>query len=108
MRLLLDESVPAKLRRYLPDHDVRSAVDMGWSGVKNGQLLALAGQHFDVLITVDKNMPFQQNLSTLPVALIVLDTLSNELRSLLPLLPELERALATIQPRSCAVVRSAT
>lgn len=108
MRLLLDESVPAKLRRYLPDHDVRSAVEMGWSGVKNGQLLALARQHFDVLITVDKNMPFQQNLSTLPVALIVLDTLSNELRSLLPLLPELERALATIQPRSCAVVRSAT
>lgn len=53
-------------------------------------------------------MPFQQNLSTLPVALIVLDTLSNELRSLLPLLPELERALATIQPRSCAVIRSAT
>lgn len=65
MRLLLDESVPAKPRRHLPDHDVRTAVEMGWSGVKNGRLLALAGQHFDVLITVDKNMPFQQDLRTL-------------------------------------------
>ncbi len=106
MRLLLDESVPAKLRVHLTGHEVRTAVEMGWSGVKNGRLLALAGQRFDVLITVDKNMPFQQNLSTLPVTLVVLDTLSNELRSLLPLLPELQRVLATIQPKTCAVVRS--
>lgn len=80
---------------------------MGWSGVWNGRLLALTGQHFDVLITVDKNMPFQQNLRTLPVALVVMDSLSNELKSLLPLLPELERVLATIQPKTCVVVRSA-
>lgn len=50
-------------------------------------------------------MPSQQSLSTLPVALVVLDTLSNELRSLLPLLPELERVLAAVQPKTCAVVK---
>jgi hypothetical protein len=105
MRLLLDESVPATLRRHLSDHEVRTAVEKGWSGVKNGRLLALAGQRFDALITVNKNMPSQQSLSTLPVALVVLDTLSNELRSLLPLLPELERVLAAVQPKTCAVVK---
>lgn len=73
MRLLLDESVPATLRRHLPNHEVR---------------------------TVDKNMPFQQNLAALPIALVVLDSLSNELQSLLPLLPKLEQALAQLQPKA--------
>ena len=70
MRLLLDESVPAKLRRHLPTHEVRTAVEMGWSGVKNGKLLVLAATAFDAFVTVDKNMPFQQNLSALPISLI--------------------------------------
>lgn len=81
MRLLLDESVPATLKRHLPGHEVRNAVEMGWSGVKNGKLLALAGSNFDAFVTVDKNMPFQQNLSMLPIALVVLDSFSNELHT---------------------------
>ena len=107
MRLLLDESVPAKLRKHLPRHEVRTAVEMGWSGVKNGKLLALAGAQFDVFLTVDKNLPFQQNLATLPIAVVVLDALSNELASLVALLPNLELALASLKPRTLAVVRSA-
>ena len=105
MRLLLDESVPATLRRYLPNHEVRTAVEMGWAGVKNGRLLALAATHFDVFITVDKNMPFQQNLSTLPMALIVLDAVSNELHALVPLLPDLEHALLGLKPKSYIAIR---
>jgi hypothetical protein len=54
MRLLLDESTPVKLKRHLPGHEVRSVVEMGWSGVKNGKLLVLAAANFDALITVDK------------------------------------------------------
>jgi len=53
MRLLLDECVPARLRRALPSHDVSTVVVEGWSGVKNGKLLALAAQRFDAFITVD-------------------------------------------------------
>ncbi len=98
MRLLLDESVPGRLRRALPAHAVRTVVEMGWSGVKNGKLLALAASDFDAFITVDKNLPFQQNLITLPIAVIVLDTVSIELPALLPLMPNLERALATLLP----------
>jgi hypothetical protein len=63
MRLLLDESVPKRLRRSLADHSVRTVVEAGWSGVKNGKLLALAAAEFDAFITVDKNLPFQQNLA---------------------------------------------
>jgi len=106
MRLLLDESVPAKLRRSLPGHAVRTVVEAGWSGVKNGKLLALAANDFDAFITVDKNLPYQQNLTTLPVAVIVLDALSNELSALLPLLPELERQLAVLSPRTYVLVKA--
>lgn len=105
MRLLLDESLPAKLRRHLPGHEVRTVVEMGWSGFKNGKLLALAAADFEAFVTVDKNMPFQQNLATLPIALVVLDSVSNELQALLPLVPSLEQALAVLAPRSCVVVR---
>lgn len=65
MRLLLDESVPRRLRRALPHHEVKIVVEMGWSGIKNGNLLALAAASFDAFITVDKNLPYQQNLSEL-------------------------------------------
>ena len=106
MRLLLDESVPAKLRRHLVGHEVRTTTEMGWAGVKNGKLLALAGQEFDAFATVDKNMQFQQNMATLPVAVLVLDALSNELQALLQLLPELERALDSVMPRTLAVLRA--
>ncbi|MEO5762448.1 MAG: hypothetical protein ABIR28_09070 [Vicinamibacteria bacterium] len=68
MRLLLDESVPVRLRRSLTAHTVKTAVAMGWSGVKNGALLALAANEFDAFLTVDKNLPHQQNLTTLPIA----------------------------------------
>ena len=96
MRLLLDESVPSRLRRSLSSYEVKTVVEMGWSGVKNGQLLALAASSFDAFVTIDKNLPFQQNLATLPVAVVVLDALSNELSALIPLIPALDRALASL------------
>lgn len=104
MRLLLDESVPKRLRRSLPNHDVMTVVEMGWSGVKNGRLLGLASLEFEAFITVDKNLPYQQNLDALPIAVIVLDASSNQLESLLPLLPHLEEALIDLVPNSCVLV----
>ena len=100
MRLLLDESVPSRRRRSLAGHEVRTVVEMGWSGVKNGELLALAATEFDAFITVDKNLPYQQNLAMLPVAVIVLDAPSIELPALLPLLPALERVLASLNRKT--------
>jgi predicted nuclease of predicted toxin-antitoxin system len=99
MRLLFDESVPNRLRHSLLGHEVRTVVEMGWSGTKNGKLLALTATQFDALVTVDKNMQYQQNLSQLPVSVVVLRAKSNELTCLLPLAPELLEVLANLQPR---------
>jgi predicted nuclease of predicted toxin-antitoxin system len=106
MRLLLDECVPARLRKALPSHHVSTVGLEGWSGVKNGKLLALASSKFDAFITVDKNLPYQQNTSSLPVAVLVLDALSNELPYLLPLVPALEMALKNLKLGSYVLLRS--
>jgi hypothetical protein len=97
MRLLLDECVPTRLRRSLPAHQVSTVVCEVWSGIKIGKLLALAAERFDAFITVDKNLPYQQNTSALPVAVLVLDAVSNELPFLLPLVPALERELSSLK-----------
>lgn len=83
---------------------MRTVVEMGWSGVRNGRLLALAGQDFDAFVTVDKNLPYQQNLATLPVAVVVLDAQSNVLSQLGALVPRLEEALARLAPCTGVVV----
>lgn len=106
MRLLLDESMPVRLRNHLRGHQVSTASEMGWAGAKNGQLLTLAAKRFDAFVTVDRNMQYQQNLHTLPIAVIVLTARSNSLSALLPLVPKLEAALISLQPRTLVVVKS--
>jgi hypothetical protein len=103
MRLLLDDSVPVRLRRSLPSHSVKTVVEMGWGGVKNGAPLTLAAKEFDAFLTGDKNLPYQQNKADLPVAIIVLEAYSNELGTLLPLVHSLEQALSSLQP--CTFIR---
>ena len=73
---------------------------MGWSGVKNGKLLALAAVEFDAFVTVDKNLPYQQNLATLSIAVVVLDAISIELPALLPMVPALELQLSSLPPKA--------
>ena len=109
MRLLLDECVPARLARALPSHQVSTVVLQGWSGVKNGKLLAQAALNFDAFITVDKNLPYQQNTAALPISVLVLDAVSNELPYLLPLVPRLEAELgALIQGSYVLIAASAS
>jgi hypothetical protein len=107
MRLLLDECVPARLRRAFASHEVSTVVLEGWAGVKNGRLLALAAQRFDALIPVDKNLPYQQNATSLPLAVLVLNEVSNELPYLLPLVPAVERELAQLVPGSYVLIADA-
>jgi len=63
MRILLDESLPHELATLILDHEVSTVRDEGWSGTKNGKLLALASANFDAFITADRNLEFQQNLT---------------------------------------------
>ncbi|WP_058558337.1 DUF5615 family PIN-like protein [Thiohalocapsa sp. ML1] len=73
MRLLLDESLPRRLREHLPGHRVETAATMGWSGYRNGRLLAVAAAELDALISADKNMPHQQNPATSDSRIVVAD-----------------------------------
>ena len=77
---------------------------MGWGGIRNGDVLSLAASEFDAFITVDKNLRYQQNLFVLPIAVVILRAHSNELHALMPLLPKLEEALASLKPRSLVQV----
>jgi hypothetical protein len=71
--VLLDECFPRALRRDLPGHDVRTIAEMGWAGVKNGELLRLAAKDFDLLLTVDRNLEYQQNFAGVSLAVVVAD-----------------------------------
>ena len=59
MRILIDECLPRKLKRELPEHDAQTVAEMGWSGTKNGALLRLMNGKFDVFITIDQNLKYQ-------------------------------------------------
>ncbi|MEM9005410.1 MAG: DUF5615 family PIN-like protein [Cyanobacteria bacterium P01_F01_bin.86] len=87
MRLLLDECIDRRFARELMGHEVKTVPQMGWAGIKNGQLLTLAAQEFDVFITVDRNLSFEQNLPKFEIAVIVLQAYSNRLADLKPLAP---------------------
>jgi predicted nuclease of predicted toxin-antitoxin system len=97
MRVLLDECVPKRLGKELLDHDVSTVVEVGWSGVKNGKLLALAAAEFDCFLTVDANIEQQQHLPNLPIAILLVRAVSNDLSTLQLLAPEIRRALAELK-----------
>ena len=100
MRILLDESLPHDLAPLIAGHDVSTVRDEGWSSVKNGKLLALAATKFDVFVTADRNLEFQQNLAKLPLAVVVLVARKNRMQDLGPLLPDLDQMLHHIPLRA--------
>src|SRR4051812_42808339 len=98
MRVLLDECVPRTLRERLPGHDVKTVTENGWAGVKNGELLRLAAGRFDVLVTVDRNLEYQQNFRAAAVAVIVMRARSNDVAALQPLMGRVLAAISTAPP----------
>ncbi len=97
MRILIDECLPRKLKRELSDHEVSTVQEMGWSGVKNGALLGLMTGQFEVFVTIDGNLEYQQNLSKAQIAVVVLKAVNNKLETLLPLLPAVREKLADLK-----------
>jgi predicted nuclease of predicted toxin-antitoxin system len=104
MRILLDECVDRRLARELADHQVQTAPQMGWAGVKDGQLLVLAAAEFDIFITVDRNLSFQQNLPQFDIAVIVLQAPSNRLTDLKPLAPKVLAIISTAPKGQVTIV----
>ena len=93
LKILLDECLPRKLKRELADYNVQTVQEAGWSSKKNGELLRLMVGVFDVFITVDSNMSYQQNLEGISIRFIVLVAHNNRIESLLPLMPHVREAL---------------
>lgn len=104
MKVFIDECIDWRLARSIADHETRTARQMGWSTIKNGELLALAAKEFDVFVTVDRNLSFQQNLPAFAIAVIVLRVPSNRLADLQSLVPQLLAKIPTAKPGAVTYV----
>jgi hypothetical protein len=104
VKVLVDECVDWRLSRDIVGHDVKTARQMGWSTIRNGELLGLATKELDVFVTVDRNLSFQQNLPAFSIAVIVLRAKSNRLSDLRPLVPELLASIPTAKPGAVTYV----
>jgi predicted nuclease of predicted toxin-antitoxin system len=95
MRILLDECLPARLRRTLHGQEVKTVPEAGWAGIKNGRLLRLIADSgkFDLFMTMDKSLPHQQRLKGLPFAMVILRAESNRFEDTQPLIPAVLRRL---------------
>lgn len=103
-RVLFDENMPRQLRRELPEFDIRTVQEEGWSSLKNGALLGAAQSTFDVLLTADKRLQFQQNIASFDIAVVVIDARSARLVHLRPLVPRIQVALQNALPPTVSVV----
>ena len=104
MRVLLDESLPRGLVRHFTEGEIETVFDRGWSGLNNGDLLRLASVDFDVFITADQNLQYQQNLAGFEIGVVVLAAPSNRLQDLLPLLREAGEASQSARPGEVRIV----
>lgn len=106
MRILLDESLPRTLTKHFSDVVVETVFDRGWSGLKNGELLTRAAESFDLFVTADQNLQYQQNLKGYGIAVIVLAAVSNRVADLRPLIPTALAAADDLADGEVLVVRA--
>jgi hypothetical protein len=105
VRVLIDECLDWRLGRELAGHDAVSVQKMGWSGIQNGRLLELAQSQFDVFLTSDRNLSYQQNLARCRIGIIVLETAGTRLSQTRPLMPRVVKALDGLRPGDVVVIR---
>lgn len=99
MRVLVDEQIPRQFVAYLSGHEGRTVHQQGWAGLTNGELLRQAAEAgFEVFLTADQNLQYQQNLARSPLCIIVLAAATNTLDDLLPLVPRVLDAIPVSQP----------
>ena len=104
MRVLLDESIPVDFARDLAALDAETVIGLGWAGLKNGALLRQAAGQFQVLVTMDKNLQFQQNLAAHAIGVVLVRAHSNRIDELRPLVPMIVEAASAVKPGEIRVV----
>ena len=97
MKILLDECVDWRLAHELAGHEVSAVYEMGWAGITNGELLSLAAGQFDVFLTVDRNLSFQQPIQNFAIAVVILRAPTNRLSDLKRLIPQVLTILPEAQ-----------
>ncbi len=95
-RILLDECLPKKLKREFVNCAVSTVAEMGWAGKKNGELMKVAHGQFDIFVTADQNLQYQQNLAYASVGVIVLVAFNNRIETLAPLMPQVNEVIKSI------------
>ncbi len=106
MRILIDECLDWRLCRALQDHQCASIHQMGWGGLTNGMLLEKAQENFDVFLTGDRNLSFQQNVTRFRIAVVVLEAKSTRLIDTIQLMPQVLRILTGVTPGRVVTVSS--
>jgi predicted nuclease of predicted toxin-antitoxin system len=104
LRILLDENLPKELAPLLTGHEACTIKQMGWAGLQNGQLLNRAQAEFDIFLTLDQGIPYQQNLGKYEIAVFLLRAHSNSIRSLEPLVPAILKAAQQPTKRRLTVI----
>ena len=107
MKVLLDECLPKRLAAEFSGHEARTVPEQGWAGLRNGELLEHASLSFDVFVTADQNLEYQQALRRTSIAVIVLVAVRNDFATLRALMPEVLKALGRIKPAQLLRIPSA-
>jgi hypothetical protein len=97
VKILLDECVDRRLGRLLIGHDVKTVPQLGWATIQNGKLLSLAAKEFDIFLTVDRNLAFQQPITEFSIGVVVLQARTNRLQDLEILIPKVLSVLREIR-----------
>lgn len=106
MTILLDHCLPKRLRRSLPGHTVTTTREKRWEEIRNGELLSLAEEQFEVFLTIDKGIKYQQNFTGRAIAVITLRAVNNRIETLVPLMPQVLALLPTVQPGQVYLVQA--
>ena len=106
-RVLFDEDMPRQLRRDLPDFEIRTVQEEGWSSIQNGELLRRAAMTFDVMVTADQRLQYQQNISQFEIGVVVVMAPDTRLPHLRTLVPQLRIAINKVVARTIIIVKTA-
>jgi len=104
-KVLFDENMPRMLRRNLPEFAVRTVQEEGWAGFKNGDLLRRAVSSFDVLLTADQRLRYQQNVRQFAIGIVVIETFDTTLANLRTLLPQIRLAIESVADGTITIIR---
>ncbi len=105
MKILLDECVTKRLKPYLQEYETFTVMEMGWGGLKNGKLLSQCVENnFEILLTIDKNLMFQQNLEKYAISIVVLNSPSSKIEDLVLFVPSIKLQLDNLEKHKAYLI----